>query len=150
MQLFQEFLVVAFSGILPVGLLYLSGGIDDVVAFIQASIPQGYLLAYGLLLAVLFYFVELIDRSLWKRTDAQRLFWLFLTSCLRKISSNLLGLWRVFSGVLLSIPLLWVFTEPNINSYMLVLPYLGYGLAALLECWAISYIFEEKKISLDR
>ncbi|PSU86706.1 hypothetical protein C0W42_19660 [Photobacterium kishitanii] len=135
----REIIVVFLSGGVPVLLAYFLGGIELLDSTISALISPDLLLYYAVGAAVLFWLLYLIDDRIYidpqSRTQAVLN---FAISTLFEVSTNILGIFRVVSGLLIVFPLFVFAIEPE--SFQSVgFGFIQIGLMGLFEgglfCW---------------
>lgn len=135
----REIIVVFLSGGVPVLLAYFLGGIELLDSTISALISPDLLLYYAVGTAVLFWLLYQIDDKIYidpqSRTQAVLN---FAISTLFEVSTNILGIFRVVSGLLITFPLFVLAIEPE--SFKSVgFGFIQIGLVGLFEgglfCW---------------
>ncbi|AWK82014.1 hypothetical protein [Photobacterium damselae] len=142
----REIIVVFLSGGAPVLLAYFLGGIKLLDATISALISPDLLLYYAVGAAVLFGGLYLIDYLIYidpqSRTQA---ILNFTISALSEVSTNILGIFRVVSGLLITFPLFVLAIEPE--SFKSVgFGFIHIGLMGLCECGLFCWFHSKIKL----
>lgn len=129
-------LVVSFLiGMLPVLYAAIDGSTDQLKDFIGVLLMQNSLILYYMLaLLGASLAVAGLNRFIWKRTEVSRNRWNFWTAALLEAGSSAIGILRATAGVLISISVLWVLTEPETLVLTTFSEMLGLGVVAVIEC----------------
>ena len=137
-RLFQE-LVIAFAlGSVPTFIAYWSGGVELLDTTVKAQLPPDKVLWYLLTLSVIYLIAVLFDRFVWKKSEKMKARSAFWRSIWTETGTALHSLWRVLTGLLFAIPILWMWHEPEIFQLSKVIFFIVWGFALLTQCWFFS------------
>ena len=116
------------------------GGVELLSAAIKAQMPPGFLLWYLAFLLVPYVFAVAIDRLIWKKSDLMKARSAFWRSTWREIGTGFHSLWRVLAGLLMAIPVLWVYVEYETFQLGKGVVFFILGLALLAQCCFFSRV----------
>lgn len=143
-RLLHEIVIVIALGSVPVFITYGVGGADAVGTMLKASLPSSPLIAYLALLFFPYAFFTFVDHYLLKRTEQQKRVLYLLRVIWKELGSSLHALWRVSSGLLLSLPVLWYSLEPQTFDITRAWEMIWLGLGLLAQScffsWLLSYL----------
>ncbi|MFY0727183.1 hypothetical protein [Pseudomonas sp. NFX15] len=137
-RLFQELCIAFALGSIPTFIAFWSGGVEMLDTSVKAQLPPDNVLWYLFYLTLSYPIAVLFDRFVWKKTDrmkARSAFW--RTTC-TEAGTALHALWRVLTGVLLAIPVLWRWYEPETFELSKVSVFIFGGFLLLIQCWFFS------------
>lgn len=137
-------IILALSGV-PLLIAFSNGGNGGLGDFMMTLIPTSKVLYYLFSLLVVFFFVAFVDWFVYKRSEANKIFWAFMLSILREVGAAFLGVLRVFVGVCFVFPLVWIVTEPLTFETDKAFVFILYGVIALVECIFFSFAFQYVK-----
>ena len=139
----REFVVILLSGGLPLLLAYDLGGLDELDATISGLIAPDLFLFYCCGLPVIFGAVYIADRFVYiNPLSKKKAFVNFVISTLFELSTNIVGIFRLACGVLMTFPFLVLFVESQLFTKVF-LNFFPYGLMGGLEV-TILYWFLSK------
>ena len=137
-RLAQEALIAAALGALPLVIAYQVGGTELTTKVLVAEMPERSIVLYLAALIVPYALIVYWDRFFLKRTDRQRARMRFLRSTWKEIGVALHALWRVLAGAILTVPVLWLFVDPDPKLNGSVVQFLWVGGLLLAECCVFS------------
>ncbi|UTW07007.1 hypothetical protein [Pseudomonas benzenivorans] len=137
-RLYQELIIAVALGSMPAFIAYWSGGVELLDSVVKAQMPPESVLWYSFFLPAPYLVAVIFDRYVWKRTDLMRARSAFWRSTWAEIGTALHSLWRVLTGLLLAIPVLWARYEPETFQFSKVGFFIILGLALLAQCWFFS------------
>lgn len=147
--IFREILIVLLSGGIPIILAYCLGGIELLESTTSALISPELLFNYAISIAGLFFVFYWADYLIyiyplsWKKGAMN-----FIVSTLSELSTNILGILRVISGLLIVFPILVFVEEPQSFKFdKLVLIFVGFLglLESCIFCWCHSKVSVKQK-----
>ncbi|EGR0148918.1 hypothetical protein RFA42_004178 [Vibrio vulnificus] len=142
----REVIVVFLSGGLPILLAYHLGGIELLNSTINALISPDLLLYYAVGAAFMFGIFYWIDDRIYINPLGRAQGILnFIISTLSEVSTNILGIFRVVSGLLIVFPFFVLFVEPE-SFQPIGLEFIKIGLMGLVECGLFCWFHSKAKL----
>ena len=140
---YSEVKLVFFLGVVPAFLSYYIGKMDGLKAFVEASSVAKVIFGYFLLAFIIHLVIAAyIKIHAWCSDDAHKRKIKFLTGITGPLSEGLLGIYRVASGILVILPILWKAHEPSGIELYKVIILVFLGLCFFIGTSLISYIIK--------
>ncbi|GLK88067.1 hypothetical protein GCM10017655_11290 [Pseudomonas turukhanskensis] len=137
-RLYQEILISLFLGCVPLLVAYGCGGGELLIEVVKGVLPPTPIFWYLAFLSVPYLICAFTSRYFWKGTDALKARSAFWLSTWSEIGTVLHGVWRAIVGALFTVPILWLWDQPETFDTKKALYFIAIGAAALLECWYFS------------
>lgn len=142
----RELVVILFSGGVPVILAYMAGGITELENIIGGLIAPELFLYYCAAFPIVFAVFYFADKYLYINPLSQKQAFLnFVISTLYELSTNIIGIFRLACGVLLTFPFLVLAVEAE-TSAKLFLSLFPYGLLGGIEVTLLYWWFSKAKL----
>jgi len=145
MRILKEIFVVILLGMFPVLGAFLYGGVEYLIDTMKSMLVHKWIMYYSMFGAAAFYFVAYLDyRFLFHNARVESIHNL-VSSVLYEAACSLLGILRVASGVLLSVGVIWLIYDFDLNNLKKVIFLFGMGIVATIECIFIGASLEHAK-----
>ena len=137
-RLYQELFIAFTLGSVPTFIAYWSGGVDLLDVAVKAQLPHENVLLYLLTLSVPYLLAVLFDRFIWKKTELMKARSAFWRSTWTEVGTALHSLWRVLTGLLFAIAVIWWWYEPETFQLSKASFFIVLGFILLAQCWFFS------------
>jgi len=139
--LISEIKLVSIMGIFPTLLSYMAGQAEGLKLFIEAATVTYVLFGYFLFAFLLHVVVAgYVKFHAWCAEDTHKQKIKYLFGFTGPLSEGLLGIYRVSSGALLVLPILWKYHEPDTIELYQVVALEVIGLAFFFGTYSISSV----------
>ncbi|MBO1926484.1 hypothetical protein J3998_02760 [Thiomicrorhabdus sp. 6S2-11] len=148
----REIIVIIFTGGIPVLIAYIIGGEDELEKTISGLLAPEIFLYYSIIPPILFATLHYTDKYFYINPTSKFQSTLnFTISIFHELSSNIIGIFRLASGILISIPILVLVVEPeSFNSTIQFIPYgILSGIEVVIFYWWFSKIEIKFKSKLN-
>ncbi|MCE5985207.1 hypothetical protein D3C76_1154590 [compost metagenome] len=149
-RFWTEFWAVLLLGCLPVAFSYWYGNVAELTKTMDSLLSSGFIANYSIALSLVFFAVAAIERFLWKRTEASRSFWAFVSDVFTEVGTGLIVFLRLGVGAMIAFPTLWFFVEPESFELKKVVHFYMGGVFTFFVTLVVSYGYEYVKIKWRR
>ena len=142
----RELLVVIFSGGIPIVIAYKLGGQKEMESVLKGLLAPKIFLYYCAAMVLPFGVLYFADRNIYiDPLSNKKKFVNFIISTLYELSSNIVGIFRVVAGILITMPFLALAVEPE-SFLKLFIGFIPLGVMAYLEVVVFYWWFSGAEI----
>ncbi len=142
----RELIVILLSGGLPLFIAYKLGGLPELEVILGALIAPKLLLYYCSVLPIVFIVFYILEKYIYINPLSKKHVLInFVISTLYELSSNIIGIFRFASGVLVTLPFLVLINEPSLFKKVFS-QFFFYGLLGAVEVIACYWWLSKVKL----